>query len=113
MFVDIRNFTPLADFLREYGGRNIEHLDINYPTIAELITQYCNDLSKDIYIFGRVNDFAGDGIMAVFGDMKKPEKDTSSKYEIRYSYNLVDQWAGALHASSYLAIYLRSLASKN
>ena len=44
---------------------------------------------------------------------KIPEKDTSSKYEIRYSYDLVDQWAGALHSSSYLAIYLRSLASKN
>ncbi len=44
---------------------------------------------------------------------KKPEKDIPSKYETRYSYDLVDQWAGALHASSYLAIYLRSLAIKN
>jgi class 3 adenylate cyclase len=72
LFIDIRNFTPLTTFLREFGGQQVSEVGVMYPTITDIITEYCNDISLDILVFGRVDKFIGDGIMAVFGDMKEP-----------------------------------------
>lgn len=71
MFIDIRNFTPLTEFLRERGGQKItDTSSLIYPTITQIVSSYCDRVSRDIFIFGRVDKFIGDGIMAIFGDLE-------------------------------------------
>lgn len=76
MFIDIRKFTPLTEFLRERGGQYITDTSrIKYPTITEIVSSYCDRVSQDIFVFGRVDKFIGDGIMAVFGDLDQVKEE--------------------------------------
>jgi class 3 adenylate cyclase len=75
MFIDIRNFTPLTEFLREMGGSEVASKGIKYPTIDAILAEYCKQIGNDILQFGRIDKFIGDGVLAIFGDMKKINSD--------------------------------------
>ncbi len=60
MFADIRNFTPTTEVLRNFGM---------VDELMELMREYCKSMGDVITeLGGRVQAFAGDGIMALFGE---------------------------------------------
>ena len=77
MFIDIRNFTPLTEYLRTKSEftLNTKQGKIKYPSIDELLNQYFQMVCNDVFKFGRIDKFIGDGVMAIFGDISDMDPD--------------------------------------
>src|ERR1043166_579123 len=65
MFADIRNFTPTTEVLRNFGL---------VDELMAFMRDYCKVMGDVVVSFGgRVQAYAGDGIMAVFGEYMTSE----------------------------------------
>ena len=72
MFADIRESTPLTEIL---SNRKILDKSGKRVMADNLLNDYSERMANAIWIHGRVEKFMGDGIMAVFGDLREEEGD--------------------------------------
>lgn len=70
MFADLRESTPLTEIL---SNRKILDKSGKRVMADNLLNDYSERMAKAIWIHGRVEKFMGDGIMAVFGDLREED----------------------------------------